>query len=85
MVDHNASLMCPISLEEMEAVVMSMAWGKSPMPNGFTTVGKWLKLVWDLVFEIILGVLLALNATFLVLVPKEDKVTNPSKFHHLSL
>jgi hypothetical protein len=32
-----------------------------------------------------LGVLLALNATFLTLVPKEEKVVDPNKFYPISL
>jgi hypothetical protein len=86
-------LMYPISLEEVEQVVFEMPKGKSPGPNGFTAdffqaCWKIIKLdVWDLVEDshYFSDVLLSLNATFLFLIPKGDKVEDPSKFRLISL
>ena len=70
-----------------------MALGKALGPNGFTS--NFFHFFWDLikekVFEIIAesrdkkGVLKSFNATFLTLIPKEEKAESPDKFFPISL
>jgi hypothetical protein len=52
-----------------------------------TIGGQWSRRTSGLLFESnkISSVLLALNDTFLTLIPKEEKVTNPNKFIPISL
>jgi hypothetical protein len=72
----------------VEASNLILSPGKSSKPDGFTSdffhhCWQVIKLdVWDLVKESqrILGVLPALNATFLSLIPKEEKVLTPISF-----
>jgi hypothetical protein len=91
--DQNVALMRPISSEEVEQVVFEMPKNKSPGPDGFTSdfyQACWPIIhrdVWEVVEDSRLhsNVLLALNATFLALVPKEDKVEDPNKFRPITL
>jgi hypothetical protein len=67
--------------------------GKAPGPDGFTT--DFFHHCWDLVREEVWEVveesrasgqvLPALNATFLTLIPKEERVTNPKQFRPIAL
>jgi hypothetical protein len=67
--------------------------GKALDPDGFTT--DFFHHCWDLVREEVWEVveesrasglvLLALNATFVTLIPKEERVTNPKKFRPIAL
>jgi hypothetical protein len=67
--------------------------GKAPSPDGFTT--DFFHHFWDLVrkevWEVVEEsrasglVLPTLNATFLTLIPKEERVTNPKKFRPIAL
>jgi hypothetical protein len=70
-----------------------MAAGKAPGPDGFTV--DFFHHCWDLVrqdvWEVVEEsrasglVLPALNATFLTLIPKEERVTNPKQFRPIAL
>lgn len=72
---------------------MDMALGKSLGLDGFTTKffhHRWFIVkneVWALVAKSqrISGVLPTLNATFLILIPKEEKMIEPRKFRTISL
>jgi hypothetical protein len=83
----------PITQEEVDQAVKDMPPGKAPGPDGFTT--DFFHHCWDLVkkdvWEVVeesrtSGVVLpALNATFLTLIPKEERVTNPKQFRPIAL
>jgi hypothetical protein len=70
-----------------------MPAGKAPGPDGFTV--DFFHHCWDLirkdVWEVVEEprasnqVLSALNATFLTLIPKEERVTNPKHFRPIAL
>jgi hypothetical protein len=85
--------MRPITQAEVDQVVQNLPKGKAPGPDGFTTDFFhycWPMLreeVWQLVEEshISRKVLPALNATFLTLIPKEERVTNPKNFWPIAL
>jgi len=76
----NATLMQPITQEEVDQAVKSMPPGKALGPDGFTT--DFFHHCWDLirtkVWEVVEEchisgqVLPALNMTFLTLIPKEE-------------
>jgi hypothetical protein len=81
-------------MEEIEQPVMDMPKGKSPGPDGFTTYffQAYYQIikqdVWDLVEDSqrFSNVLPALDATFLALIPKEEKVKIPvnlDQFHYV--
>jgi hypothetical protein len=84
--EKNATLMREISLEEVEQEIMEIPKGKSPGPDGFTTEffhACWSVIkhdVWEAVEDSrkFLKVLPSFNSTFLTLIPKEDKVEDPS-------
>jgi hypothetical protein len=71
----------------VDQAVKEMPLGKAPGPDGFTTDFFHLcwpmirEEVWKLVEESITSgkVLSALNATFLTLIPKEERVTHLKK------
>jgi exonuclease III len=91
--EQNAALTRPITQEEVDQVVKEMAAGKAPGPDGFTV--DFFHHCWDLVrkdvWEVVEEsrasglVLPALNATFLTLIPKEERVTNPKHFRPIAL
>jgi hypothetical protein len=91
--EQNATLMRPITQEEVDQAAKSMPPGKAPGPDGFTTDffhHCWdivRKEVWEVVEESRTSgqVLSALNATFLTLIPKEERVTNPKQFRPIAL
>ena len=76
--EHNASLMKPISMHEVEIAVKQMAEGKAPGPNGFTI--NFFNHCWDMLknddLDIIeeerkkQWVLPSFNSTHLTLIPK---------------
>jgi len=91
--EQNVALTCPITQEEVDQVVREMAAGKAPCSDGFTV--DFFHHCWDLVrkdvWEVVEEsrasglVLPALNATFLTLIPKEERVTNPKHFRPIAL
>jgi hypothetical protein len=89
----NAALTRPITQEEVDQAAKDMPPGKAPGPDGFTMDffhHCWdiiRKDVWEVVEESrVLGrVLQAFNATFLTLIPKEERVTNPKHFRPIAL
>jgi hypothetical protein len=91
--EQNAALNRPISKEEVEKLVKDMPLGKAPGPDGFTT--DFFHHCWDIigqdVWEVVEEsrssgqVLQAFNATFLTLIPKEERVTNPKQFRPIAL
>jgi hypothetical protein len=91
--EKNEALMTPISQDEVDLAIQELPTGKVPGPNGFTTNffhSCWPMLreeVWQLVEESRSygKVLPALNATFLTLIPKEERVTNTKNFRPISL
>jgi ribonuclease HI/exonuclease III len=91
--EQNAALTRPITQEEVAQVVKDMSAGKAPGPDGFTV--DFFHHCWDLVKKDVWEaveesrasglVLPALNATFLTLIPKEERVTNPKHFRPIAL
>jgi hypothetical protein len=91
--EQNLALTQPITQEEVDQAIKSMPPGKAPGPDGFTT--DFFHHCWDLVREEVWEVveesrasglvLPTLNATFLTLIPKEERVTNPKKFRPITL
>jgi hypothetical protein len=91
--EQNAALMRPITQEEVDQAVKYMPSGKAPGPDGFTT--DFFHHCWDLIREEVWQVveesrtsgqvLPALNATFLTLILKEERVTNPKQFRPIAL
>jgi hypothetical protein len=85
--------MTPITQVEVDQVIQELPTGKAPSPDGFTTEffhSCWPMLreeVWQLVEESCNSVkfLPTLNATFLTLIPKEERVINPKKFRPITL
>jgi hypothetical protein len=85
--------MRPITIEEVDQAIKEMPMGKAPGPDGFTTDffhHCWPMVreeVWQLVEESRASekVLSALNATFLTLIPKEERVSHPQQFRPITL
>jgi hypothetical protein len=91
--EQNSALTRPITQEEVDQAIKAMPAGKAPGPDGFTT--DFFHHCWDLIREDVWAVveesrtsglvLPALNATFLTLIPKEERVTNPKHFRPIAL
>jgi exonuclease III len=91
--EQNTALMRQITQEEVDQAAKDMPPGKAPGPDGFTT--DFFHHCWDIirkdVWEVVEEsrtsgqVLQALNATFLTLIPKEERVTNPKQFRPIAL
>jgi hypothetical protein len=91
--EHNEALMRPITQEEVDHAVKEIPPGKAPGPDGFTT--DFFHHCWDMIREEVWQVveesrtsgqvLSALNATFLTLIPKEERVTHPKQYRLISL
>jgi hypothetical protein len=91
--EHNETLMRPITQEEVDQAVKEMPLGKAPGPDGFTT--NFFHYCWSMIREEVWQVveesrtsgqvLSAFNATFLTLIPKEERVTHPKQFWPISL
>jgi hypothetical protein len=85
--------MTPIMQPEVDQDIQELPTSKAPGPDGFTTDffhPCWPMLreeVWQLVEESRSSgkVLPALNAIFLTLIPKEERVTNPKNFRPIAL
>jgi ABC-type sugar transport system permease subunit len=91
--EQNTALIHPITIEEVDQDMKEMPPGKAPGPNGFTTDffhHCWPMIreeVWKIVEDSRLSknVLLAFNATFLTLIPKEERTTHPKQFIPITL
>ena len=91
--EQNATLMRPMTQEEVDQATKSMPLGKALGPDGFTT--DFFHHCWDLVrkesWEVAEEshtsgqVLLYLNVAFLTLIRKEEMDTNPKQFRPISL
>jgi len=91
--DQNRALLRPITQTEVDFAALNMPPGKAPGPNGFTT--DFFHHCWDIVKEDVWRVveesrtsgqvLTALNATFITLIAKEERVTHPKQFRPISL
>ncbi|XP_057868067.2 uncharacterized protein LOC131075253 [Cryptomeria japonica] len=89
----NASLIRPVTLCEVEEVVFGMNKGKAPGPDGFPV--EFFQEFWDIVKQDLLEVvceslhskqmLRALNATFLVLIPKKEGADKLDLFRPIAL
>ena len=83
--EQKTALTRPITQEEVDQAVIDMPPGKAPGPDGFTK--DFFHHCWDLVKQdvrevveesrVLSVVLPALNATFLTLIPKEEKINHP--------
>jgi hypothetical protein len=77
----------------VDSAAKDMPIGKAPGPDGFTT--DFFHHCWDMIKEDVWKaveesrtsgqVLSALNATFITLIPKEERATNPKQFRPISL
>jgi hypothetical protein len=91
--EQNSALMRPITQEEADQPVKEMPMGKAHGHDGFTMEFFhycWSMIreeVWQLVEESqsLRQVLLAFNATFLTLIPKEYWVTHPKQIRPIAL
>ena len=91
--EQNESLLHPISQEEVNEAMQQTPAGKAPSLDGFTAYffhycWHFIKTdMWQIVEEShkTLGVLLAFNATFLTLIPKEEKTITTKYFLPISL
>jgi hypothetical protein len=91
--EKNEALMRPITQEEVDQAVKGMPSGKAPGPDGFTT--DFFHHCWELIREEVWQVieesrtsgqvLSSLNATFLTLILKEERVTHPKQYRPISL
>jgi len=91
--EQNEALMRPITREKVDQAIKGIPSGKAPGSDGFTTdfFHQCLDLikeeVWQVVEELRTSgtVLIALNATFLTLIQKEERVTHPKKYKPIAL
>jgi hypothetical protein len=74
--------MRPISLEEVKTTNFSLAIGKAPDLDGFTS--EFFHNCWSII-KLDVGDPPALNETFLSLIHKEEKSTDPNKFCPITL
>jgi hypothetical protein len=91
--EQNIALIRPITQSEVDSAVKDMPPGKVPGPDGFTK--DFFHYCWDMIKEDVwLAVeesrtssqfLSTLNATFITLIPKEERATHPKKFRPISL
>jgi hypothetical protein len=91
--EQNEALMRPITQEEVDQAVKEMPPGKAPGPDGFTS--DFFHYCWEMIREEVWQVveesrtsgqvLSALNATFLMLIPKEERVTHPKQYRPITL
>ena len=89
----NHNLNRPVSEEEVSEVIKEMKSGKAPGPDRFNV--DFFKAFWDTVNQDILEVvedsrqhkkvLKALNATFIVLIPKKENAMTPDGFRPIVL
>jgi exonuclease III len=91
--EQNASLLRPITIEEVDQALQETPKCKAPGPDGFTSDffhHCWAMIrteVWEILEDSRASgqVLQALNATFITLVPKEGQAHHPKKFRPISL
>eukprot|EP00253_Pinus_taeda_P035979 PITA_35979 len=91
--EDNYNLNRPVTEEEVSEVIKEMKNGKTPGPNGFNI--DFFKSYWEIVKQDILDVvedsrksktvLRALNASFITLIPKQQKAMTPDKFRPIVL
>jgi exonuclease III len=91
--EQNIALIRPITQSEVDSAVKDMPPGKAPGPDGFTT--DFFHYCWDMIKEDVWlaveesrtsgQVLSTLNATFITLIPKEERATHPKQFRPISL
>jgi hypothetical protein len=91
--EHNEALTRPITQEEVDQAVKEMPPGKALGPDGFMT--DFFHYCWSMIREEVWQVveesrtsgkvLSAFNATFLTLIPKEERVTHPKQFRPIAL
>jgi hypothetical protein len=91
--EQNASLLRPITIEEVDQALQETPKDKAPGPDGFTS--DFFHHCWPLirteVWEIIEDsratgqILQALNATFITLIPKEGQAHHPKQFRPIAL
>jgi len=91
--EKNAALLRPISIEEVDQATKEILTRKSLGLDGFTNNFSHhcyhfvMEEVWQLLEDswISLGFLPSLNATFLTLFPKEERVSHPKYFQPITL
>ena len=86
-------LMRVITLQEVEISINQMKEDKAPSPDGFSV--NFFHAYWDIlkheIWEMVKdsghnqNIILALNATFLTLIPKKSNVSTPNNFHLIAL
>ena len=86
--EENHNLNRPVSEDEVSEVINEMQNGKAPSPDGFNV--DFFKACWKTVKQDILevvedsrrskAVLKALNASFIALIPKQEKAMTPDRF-----
>ena len=86
-------LLAATTTAEVEQEVFQLKAGKAPGPDGFTT--NFFHFFWDIVQNEVWEVveesksthwlLPALNATFITLIPKEDRDALPSEYRPIAL
>ena len=91
--EDNHNINKPLSEEEVSEVINEMQNGKAPGPDGFNV--DLFKASWKTVKQDILDVmedsrrsktvLKALSASFIALIPKQEKVMTPDKFRPITL
>eukprot|EP00253_Pinus_taeda_P003074 PITA_03074 len=91
--EDNYNLNWPVTEEEVNEVIKEMHNGKAPRPDGFNV--DLFKACWEIVKHDILEVvedsrnskivLKALNASFIALIPKQEKAMTPDRFKPISL
>lgn len=91
--ENNQLLLRPVDLQEVENAIHQLKEGKAPGPDRFTSnvfhsFWELIKLeVWQIVEEsrTMRWMLLAMNATFIALIPKEAYSNTPDKFRPIAL
>eukprot|EP00253_Pinus_taeda_P012281 PITA_12281 len=91
--EDNHNLNKPVSEDEVSEVINVMKNGKAPSPNGFNV--DLFKACWKIVKQDIIevvedsrrskSVLRALNASFIALIPKQEKTITSNRFRPIAL
>ena len=91
--EYNYNLNRPMTEEEVSEVIKEMQNGKAPGPDGINV--DFFKACWEIVKHDILDVvedsrknktiLRALNASFITLIPKQEKAMTPDRFRPIDL